>query len=70
MEQPGETRVVTFTAPCLGLLADWFLFRSALLAGSRELMGFALLFLRVPTSLPSSLIGSLRLLYWASQVLK
>lgn len=23
MEEPGETWVETFTAPCLGLLADW-----------------------------------------------
>lgn len=61
MKKPDATRVGTFTAPCLGLLADWFLFPSAFLAGSRDstwgslsLLGF---FLFPP--LPSYFIGSL-----------
>lgn len=57
--KPGENRVETFTAPCLGLSAAWFRFPSAFPEGSGDSLGFSLLgFFRFPP-LPSCFIGSL-----------
>lgn len=70
MEKPVETRVETLTAPCLGLLADWFHFPSAFPAGSRDSMGFSLLGFFTFPPLPRCFIDSLIFLLpwqaWAS----